>query len=183
MAARIPGGVNVRRVVAEEWRGLRELRLRALRGDPLAFGSTAGREQAFPDTTWRERTEQAAVSDTTAQWVAVGPDGSLLGSAVIAEADGRVQLFGMWVDPVARGRGIGRRLLDAAVAWASRTFPGRPVYLEVNRRQAAAVRVYERGGFRFTGSSRPLDHTAGESVAEMVLTAPARPPSRGATEP
>lgn len=161
------GAVEVRRVVEEEWRELRELRLRALRSDPVAFGSTWEEEAARPDPFWRERAVRGASSATSSQWVAVENDRRLVGTAVGALVEDRPHIFGMWVEPELRGRGIGGRLLDAALAWLRAASPGRAVLLDVNRKQTRAVVLYEARGFRFTGRSRPLEHTTGEFVDEM----------------
>jgi ribosomal protein S18 acetylase RimI-like enzyme len=164
-------GVTVRRVVASEWTRLRELRLQALATDPLAFGSTVDEEARFDETRWRERAERGATAEGSGQWVAESPSGEPIGMIVVAEAEGAVNIFSMWVAPSHRGQGIGARLLETGLAWARGRFPGRPVRLDVNPKQAPAVRLYESHGFHPTGRSRPLGHTAGESVREML-----RPP-------
>lgn len=48
---------TVRPVRPEEWPALRDLRLRALRDTPFAFGSTYEGEATFPDDVWRARAE------------------------------------------------------------------------------------------------------------------------------
>ncbi len=164
--------VVIRRSTAKEWVALREMRLRALRLDPLAFGSTFDEEVNLDSARWRERARSGATSTQSCQLVAAGPDGRLVGSVVVAEAEGELNVFAMWVDPAARGRGTGGRLLDAALKWTTETFPGRSLRLEVNPRQREAVRLYESRGFLATGSSRPLGHTAGETRIEMVWTPP-----------
>ena len=161
--------IEIRRARVDEWRTIRRLRLRALREDPLAFGSTYAREEAFDDSVWIERTEHGARSAESSQWVALDSRGNLLGLATVAEVDGNDHLFGMWVAPESRRRGIGTRLLDRATDWSRSTHPGRPLILEVNPQQAAAVALYESRGFQYTGVERPLGHTEGQVVREMVL--------------
>ena len=168
-----PNGV-VRRVLAADWQALRRLRLRALESDPLAFGSTLSEELGVPDQRWRDRATTGAESPTSGQWVAEEVSGELVGSIVVAEVGNQLYVFGMWVEPRLRGRGIGGRLLDTGLAWAAATFPGREVRLDVNPRQAGAVRLYESRGFRRSGPDRPLGHTPGESRYEMVREAPKR---------
>lgn len=51
------------------------------------------------------------------------------------------------VSPKAQGHGIGRRLMDACIAQARRT-GGFRLFLESNRKCAAAVHLYEKYGFR-----------------------------------
>lgn len=162
---------RIRRVTPAEWPAVRELRLRALKCDPAAFGSTLAREEAFTDDLWQERTTRTATSETSSQWVAVDPSERLVGTAVVAEAEGRVNVFSMWVEPGLRNQGVGGRLLDAGLAWAGKRFAGREIHLEVNPRQVSAVRLYASRGFRFVGQPRPLDHTPGEHVQRMIRTA------------
>ena len=167
--------LQIRRSRASEWRVLRDLRLRALESDPLAFGSTLAQERALDDERWRDRATSESESSTSARWVAEDTSGRLVGSLVIAEVERKVYVFGMWVEPQHRGWGIGARLLDAGLTWARSRFPGRPVHLDVNPRQTAAIRLYESRGFLRSAPDRPLGHTPGESRYEMMLQAPESP--------
>jgi ribosomal protein S18 acetylase RimI-like enzyme len=171
--ARSPGRteVTVRPVREDDWQSYRDLRLKALESDPLAFGSTLEREQAFAPEIWKGRIAHGLRTLTSACWVAVNSNGHFVGMIVAADLDGTVHLFSMWVDPEFRGAGIGGQLLDTALAWIQATHPGRAVSLEVNPRQVTAVRLYESRGFRTTGKSSPLEHTPGERVVEMTLKA------------
>lgn len=162
----------VRRVVASEWRALRNLRLRALEIDPLAFGSTLSKELNLSDRRWRDRAATEAESPTSAQWVAEVPSGRLVGSMTVTGVEDTVYVFGMWVERSHRGQGVGSRLLDKGLAWASTAFPGRETRLDVNPRQTAAVLLYESRGFRRSGADRPLGHTPGEIRYEMTRRAP-----------
>jgi ribosomal protein S18 acetylase RimI-like enzyme len=164
--------ITVRKARSAEWQALRDLRLRALGTDPLAFGSTLADETTFDEARWRKRAADASESATTSQWVAEDPDGRLVGSSVVAEAEGKLYVFGMWVDPQYRGQGVGARLLDAGLTWASAAFPGRSVHLDVNPRQTAAIRLYESRGFRRSADDRPLGHTPGETRYEMTRKPP-----------
>jgi RimJ/RimL family protein N-acetyltransferase len=168
--------LTIRRVRGEEWPALRDLRLLALRTDPMAFGSTLAQSEQYDEAVWRERALRGATAPNSTQWVAVDGKGSLVGSIVISEIEGRVQVFGMWLAPEYRSRGIGGRLLDTALDWSGETFPGLPVILEVNPRQESALRLYASRGFVATGATRPLEHTPDQLVQEMVR--PGRPAKR-----
>jgi len=162
-----PQDLTIRRLREDDWPAFRRLRLRALRSDPMAFGSTYDKEAQFPDERWKAWARQGAAPVGSATWVAVRADGEFAGMVVAVARDGQLHLFSMWVEPSVRASGIGSRLLDAALTWAG-TLPGRPpVRLEVNPRQEPAVRLYVSRGFRFTGTVRPLEHTPGETVHEM----------------
>lgn len=165
----------MRRILREEWATLRGLRLEALRSDPLAFGGTLEQEAAFPEERWRSRAEIGAESPGQATLVAVLPgEDRWLGMAIVVEEPHGRSLYGMWVRPDARQHGVGGLLLDRAIAWSGGGRPESEVRLEVNPQQTAAVRLYRSRGFEFTDRSRPLEHTAGAVVREMVR------PARGA---
>jgi ribosomal protein S18 acetylase RimI-like enzyme len=161
-------GVRVVAVRPDEWPRYRELRLEALRTDPLAFGSTLERELAFPEALWRERLSNPHSHNLVAL---VGPEDEWCGMASAALFDGQYHLFAMWVRSDARRRGVGGNLLDAAIAWVHRVEPRAPLLLDVNPRQESAVRLYRSRGFELTGTTAPLGHTPGETISRMVLRA------------
>lgn len=140
--------IEIRQASEGEWEVVRDLRLRALREDFEAYGSTFERESLRTEEEWRARLSDPA----RATFVADG-DGRLAGTAVAApwdEPDGPLGLFGMWVDPAFRGRGIGAQLVERVLAYA-RERGETLVQLEVAEPQAAARRLYARCGFIDTG--------------------------------
>ena len=164
--------VTVRRIVDADWDRYRTLRLRALRSDPLAFGSTWARESTFTESLWRERTHRAASSSEAASWLAENAGGDLVGTAGVFWEEPSYVVWGMWVDPDYRGTGVGGRLLDEVLRWTSLDHPTAEVRLSVNPTQVAAVRLYLDRGFRRTGKVEPLAHTPG-AVAEEMSRRPA----------
>ncbi|MGH3379679.1 MAG: GNAT family N-acetyltransferase [Actinoallomurus sp.] len=129
----------------------REVRLRALKDAPTAFASTFEREEGFDREVWTSRlTGDAAVN------LLALDDGRPVGttSARIEEND-TAQLLGMWVAPEARGRGVGRLLIDAIVRWARGHRVG-DLGLWVTETNQSARALYEKNGFRPTGGRQPL---------------------------
>ena len=161
-------GPTIRRIRRTEWGKYREVRLRGLATDPLAFGSVVAEESQRPPEFWQERVQRGASAPDSSLWVLGRPYGPFLGTVTIFRVEGRFHVFGTWLDPALRGRGWGSRLLDTALRWFDRTAPGTPLTLEVNPRQGPAMALYRRRGFRPTGETRPLGHTAGEFVVELV---------------
>jgi GNAT superfamily N-acetyltransferase len=139
----------------DDWPRLREIRLRALADSPDAFGSTLERERGFGDDRWREwiRGWQGA----TNQLVAAADGERWIGIAVgsVPEGDEVAHLYAMWVEPAARGRGTGRALVEAVVAWALGR-GARAVELGVTEGNAAAEALYRGCGFEDTGVTEPL---------------------------
>lgn len=85
-----------------------------------------------------------------AAWLAY-VDGQLAGQILIRQNWNRLALiWDIAVAPPFRRRGIGRRLIEQAVAWArSRDLPG--VMLETQNINVAACRLYEQSGFVLGG--------------------------------
>ena len=133
----------------------------------MAFGSTWKRERAFPDQQWKERARQGSEAWDQGTWVLREKEGRLFGM-VTARGEGEgVKIFALWVEPRLRGRGLGSQLLDRALLWCRIQYPKRSVTLQVNPREAAAVALYARQGFVFTGESEPLPHGIFEVAVEM----------------
>jgi GNAT superfamily N-acetyltransferase len=147
--------IRIRRVRREEWERVRDLRLRALADAPDAFGSTLQRERSLgrPEWfAWIEGWEGA----TNAMFVAERGDG-WIGMAVGSRTGGETDahLYGMWVDPMWRGAGVGARLVEDVLGWA-RSFGARAVILGVTEANDGAACFYEHLGFVDTGERYPL---------------------------
>jgi ribosomal protein S18 acetylase RimI-like enzyme len=144
-------GPRIVRVTAQDWRTLRDVRLRALAEAPRAFGFTLERELGYDERTWRER---AGAGRTFLARLA----GDVVGLVSFYVEEGREaerQLVSMWVDPRARGTGVAA-LLVAAVREAAATEGARVLTLFVADGNDRARRLYERLGFRSTGERQPL---------------------------
>jgi ribosomal protein S18 acetylase RimI-like enzyme len=166
--------VTVRAVKEDDWPALRELRLAALRTDPLAFGSTIDREERYPPEHWQERARQASGSRAVTV-VAEENAGGLAGMGGIFSDGESFHAWGMWVRPERRRLGLGAAILDALLDWLAQRFPGASLLLEVNPLQEAAVRLYRSRGFEPTGVERSLGHDPPAIAIEMLR----RPSRRG----
>jgi ribosomal protein S18 acetylase RimI-like enzyme len=132
---------RLRRADAIEFR---ELRLEALREHPEAFGASWEEEQAQPETRFAERLENGHVIGGRSD------GGMLVGSTGIARLQGQKtrhigSIWGMYVRPAARGKGLARLLLNAAIEEASTSL--RSLRLSVESINHAAIRLYESVGF------------------------------------
>jgi putative acetyltransferase len=87
--------------------------------------------------------------------------------------DGVFELSKMVVAPEERGRGTGRRLLDAAIARA-RALGASSLFLGSNHRLTAAVGLYESTGFRHVARERlgPLPYARADVFMELPITDP-----------
>jgi ribosomal protein S18 acetylase RimI-like enzyme len=163
--------MKVRRVGAADHVLVRDLRLRALRDSPAAFGSTYEVEAAREETAWMERLATAGNAHFVAEEGQV-PTGMV--SLVRDHQDHRLaHLVGMWVAPRARGSGTADRLMAEALAWA-REEAFVAVRLHVIDDNDRAERVYLRHGFRRTGESFRRERD-GATEIEMQLDVVAHP--------
>lgn len=128
------------------------LRLAGLRDCPSAFGASYDEERGIPAATVAERLAPKPDRGVFGAF----EDEELVGMAGLGREDmtklaHKAFVWGVYVDPAARGKGISRALLQAAVAFAA-AVPGlRQVNLSVNAGNTAAVRLYESLGFTQIG--------------------------------
>jgi RimJ/RimL family protein N-acetyltransferase len=158
--------ISVRGVRADEWRELRDLRLRALRDPaaPVAFVRAYDDEAAEPDRFWIDRAAAGAAGATSYQVVAED-DGRLVGTVVglvehagsldwtgaRVERDG-VLLVGVYLAPEARGAGVLGSLVDEVLAWAA-GLGLTHARLQVHEDNARAEAAYRKLGFELTGAT------------------------------
>ena len=72
----------------------------------------------------------------------------------------------MWVAPVHRRLGIGRKLVEAIFDWA-RVQRARTVQLIVTSNNGAAIEFYKRLGFTLTGNTAPYRNDPALNDLEM----------------
>lgn len=145
----------------EEWSRVRDLRLRALRSDPRAFGASLDEEEDQPESFWRAR-----LADPHATTFIAGEDAGIVTLLVMEEG---AEIVGMWVAPEARGTGLGRALIDAALDGARERKAAR-VGLWVNVERADALRLYERAGFERVGTRVPGTRDTTRTYQRMERT-------------
>lgn len=74
-------------------------------------------------------------------------------SATAPNAEGQIELISMWVNPTARGQGVGDVAVRQVLAWARDKFPASHVVLSVKTDNDHARTLYERHGFVDAGPS------------------------------
>ncbi|HEX6871375.1 MAG TPA: GNAT family N-acetyltransferase [Micromonosporaceae bacterium] len=165
---------TIRQLTPDDWQVWRALRLAALTEAPYAFGSRLGDHQGDNDQEerWRERLELPG-SYNLAAYLNGRPVGMVRG--VPTDDADVVGLFSMWVDPAARGHRVGDDLVAAVLTWARDRGAG-AVCLHVAEDNEAAIRLYRRHGFAFTGEAELMpDGQRRELAMSMTLRATDRP--------
>ncbi len=131
---------RVARLTEPDWRLFAEVRLRALTDSLGESDPQYQQESAFTAAQWRRRLRDHAQFAVLIGNRPVGLIGAQLENAET------VYLYSLWLDPTARGQGLARPLVAAAVNWA-RDRRARTVTLRVAVGNAVARGVYESLGF------------------------------------
>ena len=149
---------EVRALTVADAESLWAMRLRALREHPEAFGRSYEETRDIPldEVHDRFRTDWAPPAN-----VVLGAflDGQLVGTTGLYRVETikerhKATIWGVYVAPDARGRGLGRALLEAAIAHAA-TLPGiEQLRLSVGSRSTAARALYTSLGFAPYGLER-----------------------------
>jgi RimJ/RimL family protein N-acetyltransferase len=145
------------------------LRLAALLDAPLAFASSPEDDVASSLELVREQLRRGPGSVT---FGAFQPD--LVGAVGVGrdrhlKAAHKVWVWGMYVAPEQRGKGIAAALLDAALLHA-RALPGVSwVQLGVSSAAPEARRLYERAGFQVWGEEEDALRHEGQAVVEYHM--------------
>ncbi|GAA4916342.1 GNAT superfamily N-acetyltransferase [Nonomuraea thailandensis] len=156
--------IEIVRLGPDEGERLREVRLRALRDAPDAFGSSYAREIEFPPRKWAER-----LANQDSRWWVATRDGADAGLVCVRLEEGAAHLLSMWVAPEARKDGVGSRLVDEAVKWA-RTTGAEEIGLWAVDENHAARGLYARKGFTRSGKVMALPSNPALMESHYVLS-------------
>ena len=142
------------------------VRREALVDSPLAFA-------ASPDDDFASSAMNLAAQMKNApDWVIFGAfDERLVGTVGLirdrhVKAAHKMHLWGMYVTPSARRRGLATELLQAAMEHARATEGIEWIFLGVTAAAPAARRLYERAGFELWGTEPDALREGNQSVVE-----------------
>lgn len=147
--------MRVRKLLAEDAGAFQAIRLEGLLESPSAFSSSHAEEVNEPLSAVAER-------------MAPRPDGAVLGCFARSDLAGiigvqrerqvklahKAFIWGLYVAPAHRRCGVGRKLVEAALEFASMELGVLSVNLGVNTTNSAAVALYEALGFVRYGTEK-----------------------------
>jgi ribosomal protein S18 acetylase RimI-like enzyme len=144
--------MKIRVLTAEDAAAFQKLRLQALSEDPVAFAASFEEERDTPLETVAERLQP--LPDRAI--VGAFDGGRLVGLAAWHREEMRKLrhkgfVWGVFVAPTHRGRGLARRLLVAVIALARQADGIRQLNLTAYAANGAAVALYESLGFEIYG--------------------------------
>lgn len=160
--------IDVDLLSPDEWQRLREIRLRALKESPMAFGAKLNEERAKPESAWRER---YAIEDYLVASIGEHDVGMLYVEVLKGDHGATCWVGGCWSDPRFRGKGIMRALfnfIDANAIEKGWQRQGLGVYVD----NESATKTYEALGFRFIGEKFPSGDRPDRFFTHMVRGTP-----------
>lgn len=172
MAARI----HVRLFTPDEWPLYKAIRLEALQSDPHVFGSSHAKESADPDSRWQDGLRDPQ----TVAIFGVFDGDALIGMTGIKllrddPAGLTAKLWGSWIKPAARSRGVSIPMYRARLDWAAAHPTVKRVIVSHRQSNAASMRANQKHGFQKTHSE---DHVWPDGVSaphvfyELLLDKP-----------
>lgn len=166
--------ISIERISAAQGEALRDVRLRALREAPYAFGTRYEDALNEPPGDWTAVARASARGNSRAYFLALerDPDGQVTTVGMV-QARRRPPtdclLFSMWVAPEVRRLGVGRALVQAVADWGA-AWGARRVVLWVTSVNDGAQRFYERIGFSLL--ERGPEAESGRSYDALALERP-----------
>jgi len=137
----------------DRWEEFRDLRLEALRADPLAFSSGSDLLE-YSEKDWKDRLQKAL--DGNSILVFAESDGKLvgMGSVYLYEIDRykhNASLQGLFVSVSYRGKGIGVGLINERIKLILPDSRIIQVMCEIFSSQVASLELHKKLGFEVTG--------------------------------
>ena len=147
--------MQVRDLGAGDAQAFQGLRLAALRECPSAFASSYEEEHEMPIGMVAERLVAKADRCVLGAWIGSDLVGLLgLQREQMRKLAHKAFIWGMYVAPGVRRRGVGRRLIDHALLRAGSMNGVRQINLGVNAANLKAIALYEAAGFTAFGVER-----------------------------
>jgi ribosomal protein S18 acetylase RimI-like enzyme len=164
--------VEIRPLTHDDVSEYRALRLRALQEHPEAFGSSYEEGLARPEGWYMARIQDAA--HPADRLFGAFDNGVLIGTLGFSRLERskdrhKGELWGMHVAQEATGRGVGRALLEAAIAYSRQQAGLIQVGLAVVSENARAVGLYQSLGFESYGREPRALCVAGRYLDEDLM--------------
>ena len=142
--------ISVRQLTEADWRIFSEIRLKALLSDPAAFGSNYALESKFSEAEWRRRLR----GDDSAVFMIFDDETPIGITGVAVDRDDPAKktafLWGSWLEPEFRRRGLSNLLYKTRIDWA-KNHPGiERIVVSHRASNAASKHANQKHGFVFT---------------------------------
>jgi ribosomal protein S18 acetylase RimI-like enzyme len=143
--------VKIVKLAISDWKDFKEMRLAALKEEPQAFGSSYAKEAAYPDSMWQERLREG--ENKKGIYLFAKLEGKMIGMVMGGRTDedqqaGLAHVWGTYVDLKARGKGVGKELMQRVIEEIGKDMDVQKILVGVNAEQKPAIKLYESFGFK-----------------------------------
>ena len=165
--------IRIGRIEPEQGLLLRDLRLRSLADSPTAFGQPLDEARERPEEEWHRSARQSSCGDGRIWLLAHRGDDAVGLVQGRRRRPATLLLFSMWVEPSARGIGLGRGLVESLERWGT-TWGAAETVLWVYGANETAIGFYRRLGFEVMRSGEDAESGArfGALVMRRTFAAP-----------
>ena len=168
--------LNIRQFIEEDAHEYWELRLSALKECPEAFGASYEEEKDKPLNDVRKRLKES-IESTDSQFIlgCFNDEKKLIGMVGLfrewrEKMKHKATIWGMYVLPEARSKGIGKALLLEAIIRAKSMEGLEQVHLGVVVTNKEAIKLYKRCGFDVYGVERKALKLQGRYLDEELMS-------------
>jgi ribosomal protein S18 acetylase RimI-like enzyme len=150
----------------DQWQLYKTVRSAALANAPHAFSSTLEDALKRSDDDWAEITNQFSSNPNSITYFAFENEDPC-GMAACAVDGNEAEMFAVWVDPGCRRKGVGRQLIEFAIAWSKMKGTGQ-LNVGVFDDNSEALAFYRSAGFEDSGKIKP--ELSSEKRTVILLT-------------
>ena len=164
-------GITIRLARPKDWQTIRDLMLKMLADAPHAFGEPLAEAESRETQEWLHLTEHMTHAPYGCAYIAQdrrGECGFVLGDTRPAQLPpGTIIAARLWVAPRQRGRGLGRKLMDAVTSWAEEQGIDQ-IRVGIKDTNLGVVEFFEHLGYHDTGIRQQL---SGDSPTQLIVMA------------
>lgn len=165
--------IKVIKLPVERWEEYRNLRLRALKEDPQAFGASYEDNLNNPPSEWQRRLINAIEGKTN--WLFFAEENGkltgMIGAYIEKDVTDVATVIAVFVPKEERGKGVGSVLMETLLAELKKNPVLKKARLMVNKNQTEAVGLYKKFGFEEVGKEN-FKMGNGELATEIVMERP-----------
>ena len=163
------GDAIIRPATIDDTQKVRDLRLKALKNDPQAFGTSYDKEVALTQEEWDEKFLRTQGDNPSEFLFLAIIENEIVGMVGAFLKENIWMIKAMYVDPKVRGRGIGKQLLSAIIERITSKSNSREIRLFVNTLQAPAVELYKGMGFKIIETLKNQVMGDGKTYDEFLM--------------
>lgn len=157
---------------ANRWSEYRDLYIKAVESEPLAFSETVDEIKKKTENEWRE--ELQSVTDGKSIILFAESSGVIIGMGagsfhLLKKLSHNAFISSLYVDKEFRGQGIGKQIVEKLIESILKNKSIKNIFSEIIETQIASIKLHEKLGFKIVGEFRKLFEIGGKFYTEFYL--------------